>query len=634
MTSEKIIIRILFMGFICWTIVLGSSLAWNISNEKNQAIELATIAARENFNKDQAFRLWGSKHGGIYVPSNERTPPNPALAYLPYRDVETTDGIKLTLMNPAYMLRQMMNEYSELYGIKAKITGEILLNPINAPDEWELMALQKFKNGTTEITAQADIDGKPYLRLMRPMYMKQSCMKCHGHLGFKVGDLRGGVGVAVPLEKYFSNSAKETTVLYVSYLVLWVIGVIALYVFYFFNKQGLVEREKITKIEQDAIQLEKSNQEKSKFLSRMSHELRTPLNSIIGFTQLLQLDSNDSKQQDYFSEILSSSNHLLDLINDVLDLSKIESGHMEISLESVSCNEVIAESINMIQSLITEKNITINFDLEKEYNFKVLADKLRLKQVLINLLSNSIKYNKDNGEVTVEVSSSNNRVMFSISDTGLGLSSAHLDKIFTPFSRFHSELVSEDGTGIGLTISKKIIEDMNGSLCVESELNKGSKFYFELPIALEEIENNDSKGVMSNKIDTTKNELIKEYSIVYIDDNASNLKLVENLIKHKHKNNINVITSLDSTEALTLVKKNKPNLILLDLHMPNPDGYEILKLLQNDTSVSSIPVFAVSASAMETEILQGKNAGFDEYITKPIDVNNFYDKIDNILEKL
>ncbi|HJP17669.1 MAG TPA: PAS domain S-box protein [Nitrospinota bacterium] len=210
------------------TLFVISSLVLNIVNIDKQAIYIATEEARTNWNKDQSFRRWATRHGGLYVKPDERTPPNPYLEHLPNRDVETTDGVKLTLMNPAYMMSQMTNEFESMYGIKGKITGQVLLNPANEADPWQLDALKQFDKGVKEVLEQTTIDGQPYIRLMRPMVMKKGCVLCHGHLGFKVGDIRGGVSISVPLTPYYEAAQKSKTSLFFTHSIFWSIGLLTI----------------------------------------------------------------------------------------------------------------------------------------------------------------------------------------------------------------------------------------------------------------------------------------------------------------------------------------------------------------------------------------------------------------------
>ena len=208
-------------GLILWTALIALSLAWSIHVERRQLAELVENEARSHFNKDQAFRFWASSHGGVYVPVTEDTPPNPNLSHIPERDITTPSGKKLTLMNPAYMLHQMMNQFDELYGVKGRITSLQYLNPENAPDAWEIKALQAFEQGVKEVLEYTERDGQPYLRLMRPMIAQADCLKCHAGQGYKEGDIRGGVGVSLPLASFQQSSNKVIRQMCWVYGLLW-----------------------------------------------------------------------------------------------------------------------------------------------------------------------------------------------------------------------------------------------------------------------------------------------------------------------------------------------------------------------------------------------------------------------------
>jgi len=233
--------RFTLIGMLIWTMLVGYSLAWNITQVENQAEHLATVQARANWNKDQAFRLWATRHGGVYIKPDARTPPNPYLIQLAKRDVVTTDGMKLTLMNPAYMMRQMISEFEEMYGIKGKITAQLLLNPSNKADPWELQALKRFDRGETEIVEVTEMNGEPYLRLMRPMIMREGCVKCHGHLGFKVGDIRGGVSISIPLAPYRAVAKETIWQVASTHSVVWLLGLMGL--FYVVQRGKQYEKE-------------------------------------------------------------------------------------------------------------------------------------------------------------------------------------------------------------------------------------------------------------------------------------------------------------------------------------------------------------------------------------------------------
>ncbi|MBF0422254.1 MAG: DUF3365 domain-containing protein [Magnetococcales bacterium] len=228
--------RHLVIGILIWTLIVGISLLWNVKREYDQYRHLAIKEAQSNYNKDISFRIWGSSHGGVYVPVTDRTPPNPALAHIPERDITTPSGRQLTLMNPAYMLRQIMEDYSSSYGIRGKITSNKLLNPNNAPDAWENAALQSFEKGSKEVLEFTTLDGKPFLRLMKPLYIEKSCLKCHDNQAYKIGDVRGGVGVSVPLDMYDNLRNKSVLTLLLSHFLFLVLGVGGMWLF---NKRDL-----------------------------------------------------------------------------------------------------------------------------------------------------------------------------------------------------------------------------------------------------------------------------------------------------------------------------------------------------------------------------------------------------------
>lgn len=231
---------------IAWTLLIVASGGWNIVNERRRTFELARNEAVANFNKDYAFRLWASQHGGVYVPPDEKTPPNPYLTHIPDRDVVTTAGKHLTLMNPAYMLRQFMNEFAEFYGIRGRITSFKALNPSNRPDTWERKALTAFQNGTKEVFELTTIEDKPFLRLMRPMITTQGCLKCHGFQGYKVGDIRGGIGVSVPMAQYYAMEINGIKILALSHLAIWSIGFLLTALAFFNMKRNIRGRMRAT----------------------------------------------------------------------------------------------------------------------------------------------------------------------------------------------------------------------------------------------------------------------------------------------------------------------------------------------------------------------------------------------------
>ncbi len=389
-----------------------------------------------------------------------------------------------------------------------------------------------------------------------------------------------------------------------------------------------------------------ANHAKSKFLASMSHELRTPMNAIIGFSQLLQMDSSlDDSQLDSVNEIIKAGEHLLKLINEVLDLSKIEAGHIDLSIDSVDLKEVVAESLYLIEAMAVKRDISIelirNGEVIKQDNMPdkclmVRADYTRLKQVLLNLLSNAVKYNSDHGKLTISCDLlTNNNVRISVSDTGNGLTEEQQNLLFKPFERLGMEVSNIDGTGIGLVISSNIVQLMGSTIEVESEPGKGSTFWFELEgDVMNKLIEEDAENKLSLSTDAASkqsDEQQYEHSVLYIEDNPANMRLVSQLLA-RHPS-LYLWTAPEPLLGLELALAHLPDLILLDINLPGMNGFEVLKRLRDYEVTKNISVIAVSANAMERDIAKALEAGFDGYITKPINVVDFLQTIDKALLK-
>lgn len=373
---------------------------------------------------------------------------------------------------------------------------------------------------------------------------------------------------------------------------------------------------------------ELANNAKSEFLSSMSHELRTPMNAILGFGQLLQIDDSlNEDQADYLDEMIKAGHHLLELINEVLDLSRIESGNVDLSLEPLSCNELVAECLALVKPIAQKQDISLN--VAPIGSYLVRADRTRLKQVLLNLLSNAIKYNRPQGEVSIQVSALDGVVRMAVSDTGYGIPAARQQELFQPFSRLGAEATAIEGTGIGLTISRRLVGMMGGRIGMQSEEGQGSTFWIELPEFVSGAGNlgNDP----AQQVITAGAPLIGacRYTVLYIEDNPANLRLIAQILGRNPS--VRLITAHTPELGLELASARSPELILLDINLPGMDGYQVLSILRSDNALKKIPVVAISANATQRDIDRGLAAGFDEYITKPVNIGHFLETVDRLL---
>ncbi|WP_307731719.1 PAS domain S-box protein [Massilia antarctica] len=373
---------------------------------------------------------------------------------------------------------------------------------------------------------------------------------------------------------------------------------------------------------------DKANRAKSEFLSSMSHELRTPLNAVLGFAQLMASDVPPPAphQQRSIDQILKGGWYLLRLINEILDLAMIESGKVTMSQESMSLGDVLLDCQGMIGPQAATRNLGLHFPTLNKQLY-IHADRTRVKQVMINLLSNAMKYNREGGSVSVTCDLvADGRVRVSVEDTGAGLAPTQLAQLFQPFNRLGQENSPEEGTGIGLVVTKRLVELMDGRIGVSSTVGTGTVFWVEFAGAVEPalaLEHDDDLARERRQAARSSG---KQPTLLYVEDNPANLALVEQLMERR--GDLQLLTAVDGYHGVEMARACKPDVILMDINLPGMSGYGALKILREDGSTAHIPVVALSANAMPRDIEKGLEAGFFRYLTKPIRVREFMDALD------
>jgi len=578
-----------------------------------------------------------------------RTPPSPYLSHVPNRDITTKNGKQLTLMNPAYMLRQMMDEYSGLYGAKGHITALEILNPKSIPDKWEKNALNSFQknHNITEIIELTGDGENEQLRLIRPMQNAPSCMKCHSHQKIYQGTkTAGGVSVTVPMKDIYKLEKESFNKTILIHILFWLFGIT---IFKFVYAKERKAKKQVHSLLKESIQkniiIEKTNKElykkqieldkkakdlklsskyKSEFLANMSHEIRTPLNAITGFINLLDKRINDEQSKEYINIIKNSNKSLLQIIEDILDFSKIESGKLIIDKINFNLHEELILSAEIFKANCLESKVSLIINSDNSLPKYINADPLRIKQVISNLLSNAIKFTEE-GEVTLNINYQDNKLLISIKDNGKGIAKNKLKYIFESFNQEDNSTTRKfGGTGLGLAISKKLINLMGGEINVKSEEGVGSEFFFSIPVTT-------VKGKQGNNILQEQEVQGTGQNVLIVEDNKSNQLLMKIILTEM---NFNVEIAEDGKKGVEAYMHGDYNLILMDENMPNMNGIEATQLIikyEKEHHIDHTPIIALTANAVKGDRKKFLDAGMDEYLSKPVDVEKLAQTIKKVI---
>ncbi len=642
-------IKYYFALLLSWTILIVSLISFELFRIKKETDNLAKTEARANFNKDVAVRLWVSSHGGVYVPVDSITQPNPALSHIPERDIETLAGEKLTLMNPAYVMRQLNEYFAEYYGVVGHITSKKLLRSENKPDKWELNALNQFEKGLKEVGGYSDINGEPYLRLMQPLITKQSCLKCHGHQDYKVGDIRGGIGISIPMKPILERASLQKKQHISAFSLLWFIGFIGLSMgfrrldnslrkqerakkilkaqnkeYVSLNKKYKIQNEELIKAKEKA---EESDRLKTEFLNNMSHEIRTPMNAIQGFSNFLnESDLTNEKRNFYINIIQNSGNQLLRIVDDILEISELETKQVRVSENEVCLNDFLLELFSIFD--IKAKESKIPLYLKKGLSDKdsaIITDKTKLNKILSNLLENALKFTNE-GFIEFGYTVVNNEIEIYVKDTGIGIKTDKQEIIFERFSQENENTATNyGGLGLGLSITKENTGLLGGKIWVKSEKGKGSTFFVTIPYkpAYSNTEITSQSTIVNQKSS------VEKYTILIVEDEEFSYLYLETLFE-KLDLNSTILLVKNGKEAVEMCKTNsKIDFVLMDLKMPIMNGYVTTKQIKEFRP--ELPIVAQTAYSTTADKNKAISAGCDDFISKPISKEALISMIDKYL---
>ncbi|GHV84737.1 hypothetical protein AGMMS50230_03450 [Spirochaetia bacterium] len=670
-TSKKVSIYIV-MAILFWTASVGISLWLNISRTYEHARASALIQARTAFEKDVMYRRWVSGLGGVYGKVGDSLPPNEWLADDGTREIPGPNGLIMTKINPAYMTR-LVHEMGELAsGVIGHITSNNPIRPANEPDPWEKEALLELEKNPEEkeVTTIQARDGRDYFRFMGPLVTEESCLTCHAFQGYKAGEQRGGISVDVPMAPFMLSANATVGFLGFSHGALWLFGLIFLLILsqrinLHMQKQEEAKEQLRTladeledRVEERTKELQQSQQAaesasmaKSEFLSNMSHEIRTPMNAIIGMTTIGEKAAGIERKNYAFGKIEAAGRHLLGIINEILDMSKIEANKLELSFEEFNLERMFQEVVNVINFRIEEKHQVFSVDIDKKIPPVLIGDDQRLAQVITNLLGNAVKFTPEGGSIFLsarlieKVEKANGSkdkctIQIEVRDNGIGISAEQQEKLFTSFQQAESSTSRKfGGTGLGLAISKRIVEMMGGRIWVESEPDKGSAFIFTLQAWGLTSKHSGQEAYPRTEKRSEKIPSYKGHRLLLAEDVEINQEIVSVLLEPTE---IEIVCAGNGKEAVRLFAEDPRHfdMIFMDLQMPEMDGLEATRHIRAieaehfDSGVTQhIPIVAMTANVFREDVEKCLAAGMNDHIGKPIDLDEILDKLQSYLPK-
>ncbi len=606
-TKKHILITVVVVVVALCSTMLG--LAYRQGQMLRKQIHSHTTAL---FDLIVLTRRWNAEHGGVFVEKRPGVVSNP---YLENPDIRDINGKDYTKKNPALMTREI-SEYARIArGFSFHITSLKPKNPNNVADPWEAGALAAFESGETERVEISHQDGQPYYRLIKPLYVEKACLSCHMDQGYRIGDVRGGISVNLPFRDTAHALQKNFLAMAMVLIMLLIIFALMLYFFIWKLLDRLSRQKKELEVLTEAAQV--ANRTKSEFLANMSHEIRTPMNAILGFSELLEPQATTPTHKKYLSAIRSGGKTLLNLINDILDLSKIEAGKIEIKPAPTNLTALIDEMKTIFSRTVEEKGLQFKTIIDEGIPKLLLLDEMRMRQVLTNLLGNALKFT-ENGFIkltatTIQTANQETDLHLSVQDSGIGIPEDQQEMIFDAFEQTKGQDQRYGGTGLGLAITQKIIDLMGGEISVASHYGEGSTFEVVLHgVQIAPLPEPATCPIPSIDIDSIH---FKGSTILLAEDNPTSRELIQAYLDGM---DLRLLEAENGETCLAMAEQERPDLVLMDMKMPVMDGYTASEKIKADPLLSSIPIIGFTASAMkdEEERIQKLCDGF---LSKPID---------------
>ena len=601
------------LGFL-WLLFLLVLAIWSVRSERTHVQSMAEREAKAFFQQIVITRAWNAAHGGVYVLSTPGTPPN---KYLKESDriVKTVQGIALTKVNPAYMTRQISSIASNDHDVQFHITSLDPIRPKNKADGWEATALMDFDSGAEEKFDLVATRNGQFFRYMAPLYAEKRCMRCHAEYGHQDKKILGGISVTFAAEPLIETRKSSVAQTHLAFSLIFLVGFVGIC-----GSTYLIQKKRE--------EAEKANRTKSVFLANMSHDMRTPLNGIMGMTELLQKRGLGQIQNRYAEMVRHSAWTLLEIITDITDFSRLESGRLDLSEKTFDVRAMLEEALAVFRFESENKGISLSYDISHNVPKQLKGDAFRLKQVISNLVGNAIKFTQ-NGRVYVRMSldealsdlTNQNeekqvRLRVEVEDTGMGIPEEDQKNIFESFRQVDESYAKKhEGSGLGLAICQQLVTMMGGKISVDSVSGKGSVFAFDVTLTLPD---------QAETVDATIPSPIPAphtppRRILVAEDNPLNQTFALEILEEAGHS---VTLAENGREALTALRNKKFDIIFMDVQMPEMDGLEATRRIragEAGPNAQSIPIVAATAFAVQGDKDVCLAAGMNGYVVKPLE---------------